>query len=211
MNRFVIELMGPPGSGKSHFHELAASKFDKAPKPTEKHRRKAIIVSLSFAPFIVLFPRKRHGLIRMFQRKLAAWYALTERTTGSYLVEEGPWNFLCSSLGTRIPRWAITPVLRMWSVHLDLPDAIIYLDGDPKFLSARIEHRGRRNERLKTPSDLEFSRERIAFFLTKLKEAHPDTAVFNFRTDEEGVDARMASQVDNILDSTRAIRENPPG
>ena len=204
LSRIIVELMGPAGVGKTYACQAISDRFDALPAPSRPVKIKAWWASVTLRILIFLFPRKRHGLVKMFQRKLAIWSALRSVPSGSYLIEEGPWNFLCSSLGSRVPQFAAAPVARFWSYHLGLPDAVIYLDAKAEFLSERIRHRGRNNERLQSPEDLQKARERIEFFLTRVMHRYPSTPVFRYRVENDLSISKMTCCVEDII---RAAQE----
>ena len=147
MKKIVVELAGPAGVGKTfllhRLEERLGVLRPALPPITLRHRMKAALVWL----LIILFPRKRHGVYAILKRKLATWEFVEHQNNGVFLIEEGPWHYLCATLCPRLPHWMARLVSNLWGYHLDLPDIVVYLSASPEFLQQRRLQRARKAEK----------------------------------------------------------------
>lgn len=142
----LVELVGPPGSGKSTVFELLLARDEKIEaRPTLRQREHAGIVATSLVTALATLtrrcaiPRDREQL-RMMTYLQAMPRIFAASADGQAIVfDQGPLFFLTrpSLMSTRLQTWR-RRMLDAWAPLLDL---VVYLDADDVLLRERINDR----------------------------------------------------------------------
>jgi len=209
VKKIVVELAGPSGVGKTfllhRLEERLGILRPALPPITLRHRVKAAAVW----PFIVMFPRQRHGVYSILKRKVATWEFVEHQSNGVFLIEEGPWHYLCETLGRRLPRWMARLVSNLWGYHLDLPNIVVYLCAAPEFLRQRRLQRARKAEKSTNLHEIMQSVALFDYYFARLRQKHPDTIVLEYHIDRDtdiekivdGITEHICDQINGMIES----------
>ena len=197
----VIEITGPAGVGKSFLCHKLCSNLDAIQQKRPSIFSLPLIKSFSIIPFLFLLKRGRFHIYINFLINAAKWKIIKKSKQGIYIIDEGPWHLLCGSLLPRVSSQRKKTFLKNWKFFMDLPDIIVYLKAEPKFIQTRRMARNRKKEKTLDLKEIEDAIYDFELSLNITKDEYRDIEFITFKLEED-------TSIDILSDSMRKIFDN---
>lgn len=163
--------MGPGGVGKSFLANEISKQIKTATFRSASFSNLFIVLikSIPVLFFLLFLKKDRFKVLKIFVLSSSKWRFIRKSLEpGIYLIDEGPWHFLCSSIAPRIPKWSKKFILIFWRYYLKLPSIVINLKADPCIIQKRRLTRCKKNEKTTNLEKIKESLLMFEFFLEKI-------------------------------------------
>ena len=197
----VIEITGPAGVGKSFLCNNLCSNLDVIQQKRPPIFSLPFIRSLSIIPSLFFLKRGRLHIYIKFLINLGKWTIINNKKQGIYIIDEGPWHFLCGSLLPRAIDKKKQTFLKHWKFYVNLPDIIVYLKADPDFIKNRRIMRNREKEKTLVAREIKDAINEFESSLYFLKSLYPQVELITYKIEDN-------TSIDQITDSIYKTIEN---
>ncbi len=198
----VIEITGPAGVGKSFLCKNLCSYLGGTEQKKSSIFYLPLIKSLTIIPFLFFLTRDRFRIYFIFLIKLAKWKIIKNKKQGIYIIDEGPWHFLCGSLLPRASNERRQALLKHWKVFMDLPDVIIYLKAEPEYIWSRRKMRNGKKEKTLDIREIKTAIDYFESNLNVTKNLYSGVEFFVYKIDDDFSTDLLSESIRKLYDNS---------